>query len=98
MTVEHGPGVPPPPRRQAIAAPVATQGRCWAFSTKPCDSEELSTVKREHSKRLCFGQTGAFGTDSFGQIGVHTSSTDQVVQPGKYVQAGGLLILWVQQG
>ena len=97
-SLEHRPrltGVPS--RRQAIAAPVATQGRCWAFSTKPCDSKELSTVKREHYKRLYFGQTGAFGTDSFGQTGVRTYSTDQVVRTDKYVQAGGLFILWTEQ-
>ena len=87
-----------PSRRQAIAAPVATQGRCWAFSTKPCDSKELSTVKREHYKRLYFGQTGAFGTDSFGQTGVRTSSTDQVVRTSKYVQAGGLFIVELLKG
>ena len=63
------------------------------FSTKACDSEELSTVKPLHSKREDFGQTATLGADSFGQTATRTSSTDQVVQTDKYVQAGGLFIL-----
>ena len=45
-----------------------------------------------------FGQTGAFGTNSFGQTGVRTSSTDQVVRTNKYVQAVGLFISWLAFG
>ena len=45
-----------------------------------------------------FGQTGAFWTNSFGQTGVRTNSTDQVVRTNKYVQAVGLLISWLAFG
>ena len=65
--------------------------------TESCDLWEFSTVKPLHSKREDFGQTATLGADSFGQTATRTSSTDQVVQPYKYVQAGGLLILWVEE-
>ena len=63
------------------------------FSTKSCDSGEFSTVKHQDSKRETFGQTPRFPPTSFGQTPRHSSSTNQVVQPDKYVQAMGLYIL-----
>ena len=70
-----------------------TQDRPAGISTKICYSGGISTVKHQDYKRENFGQTPRFSPTSFGQTPRYSSSTDQVVQPDKYIQAGGLLIL-----
>ena len=68
------------------------------FSTKVCDFRSFPSGKHVHSVRPDYRVNTCTPRVKLSGKHVHcTSSTDQVVRTDKYVQAGGLFILWTEQ-
>ena len=89
----------PRPRLPLLARPRAREarGRVIGFPQNPVICGSFQRSNRYIPNGRISVKPLHLGADSFGQTATRTSSTDQVVQPYKYVQAGGLLILWVEE-